>query len=73
MAQSSPKRIQKIAGKGEIARNEQLLFFSQYLQKTCAADSKTQGLVWERVKQSTSLTFYQMTKFRLSQIESICR
>ena len=37
-------------GKGEIACNEQFLLFPQCFQKTCIADTKKPGLVWERVK-----------------------
>ena len=36
-------------GKGEIACHEQFLLFSQRFQKTCTADTKKPGLVWERL------------------------
>ena len=44
------EKVENIAGKGEIARYEQFLFFPQCFQKTCTADTKKPGLVWERVK-----------------------
>ena len=37
-------------GKGEIARYERFLLFTQCFQKNCTADTLKQGLVWERVK-----------------------
>ena len=36
-------------GKGEIARYEQFLLFSQRFQKTVSADPQKPGLVWEMV------------------------
>ena len=33
------KRVENTAGKGEIARYEQFLFFPQCFQKTCTADT----------------------------------
>ena len=44
------KRVENTVGKGEIARYEQFLLFPQCFQKTCIADTKKPGLVWERVK-----------------------
>ena len=45
-------------GKGEIARNEQFLLFPKCFQKTCNADTKKTGLVWERVKSSSQTAFH---------------
>ena len=50
------KRVENTMEKGEIARYEQFLLFQQCFQKTRAADTKKPGLVWETVKQSTSLS-----------------
>ena len=33
------KQVENIVGKGEIARDEQFLLFSQCFQKTCTADT----------------------------------
>ena len=44
------KQAENTVGKGEIARYEQFLRLTQYFQKTCTADTKKPGLVWERVK-----------------------
>ena len=33
------KQVKNIVGKGEIARNEQFLLFSQCFQRTCTADT----------------------------------
>ena len=33
------ERVENAVGKGEIARNEQFLLFSQRFQKTCTADT----------------------------------
>ena len=33
------KRVENTVGKGEIARHEQFLLFTQCFQKTCTADS----------------------------------
>ena len=49
MAESSPNWVENNVGKGEIARYEQFLLFSQCFQKTCTADTKKAGLVWDRV------------------------
>ena len=45
------KRVENTVGKGEIARYEQFLLFSQCFQKTYTADTQKPGLVWEMVKQ----------------------
>ena len=42
--------VENIEGKGEIAHYGQFLVFPQCFQKTCTADMKKPGLVWERVK-----------------------
>ena len=42
--------MENIVGKGEIAHYEQFLLFSQCFQKTFAADTLKQVLVWENVK-----------------------
>ena len=52
MAESSPKRAENTVGKGEIARYEQFLLFTQCFQKTYTADTYKPGLLWERVKKS---------------------
>ena len=39
--------------KGESAHYEQFLLFPQCFQKACTADTKKQGLVWERVKKNS--------------------
>ena len=49
----SIQMVENIAGKGEIAHDEQFLYFPQYFQKTCSADTWKPGLVWERVKYFT--------------------
>ena len=38
MVKSSPKRIENIVGKGEIAHHEQFLLFQHSFQKTCNAN-----------------------------------
>ena len=52
MAERSPKRVENTVGKGEIARYEQFLLFTQCFQKTCTADTENPGLVWERVNRT---------------------
>ena len=47
----SIQMVENTVGKGKIARNEQFLLFPQWFQKTCSADKRKPGLVWERVKQ----------------------
>ena len=49
MVQSSLKEY-KTVEKGKIACYKRFLLFPQCFQKTCMADMKKQGLVWERVK-----------------------
>ena len=44
------KLEENTVGKGEIARDEQFLLFSQCFQKTSSADKYKPGLVWERIK-----------------------
>ena len=39
MVDSSPKKVKNTVGKGEIARYEQFLLFSQCFQKACTADT----------------------------------
>ena len=42
------KSLENTVGKEEIARYEQFLLFPQCFQKTCTADTRKQGLIWER-------------------------
>ena len=50
MAESCPKWVENTVRKGEIARYEQFLLFSQGFQKTVfSEDMSKPGLVWERV------------------------
>ena len=44
------KRVENTAGKGEIARYEQFLLNPQCFLKTCAANSKNQGLFGKGLK-----------------------
>ena len=39
MAESSLKKVENTVGKGEIARYEQFLLFTQCFQKACTADT----------------------------------
>ena len=39
MAESSLRGVENTVGKGEIARYEQFLLFTQWFQKTCVADT----------------------------------
>ena len=50
-------------GKGEIARKEQFLLFQQSVRKICTADTKKQGLVWERLKPYRSVTTHVCPHF----------
>ena len=43
------ERVENSVKKGEIARYEQFILFLRSFQQTCTADTKKQGLVWERV------------------------
>ena len=51
------KRIENNVGKGEIARNEQFLFFQQSFQKTYTTDMWKPGFFWERVKEIEFIYF----------------
>ena len=62
------KRVENTVGKGEIARYEQFLLFPQSFQKAYFPGASKGVVVWEWLK----LTHYQMTKFRLVQIETNC-
>ena len=44
MAESFPQRVENTVGKGEIARYEQFLLFSQCFQMTFTSDTKKQDL-----------------------------
>ena len=44
------KQVENTMRKGEIAGDEQFLFFPRCFQKTCTADAQKQGRVEERVK-----------------------
>ena len=46
----SSKRAENTVGKGDIACYEQFLPFPECFPKTCSADMRNPGLVWERVK-----------------------
>ena len=46
------KWAKNAVGKGEIAHYQQFLLFPHCFQKTCTADAKKRGLVWEREKKS---------------------
>ena len=51
--------------KEEIACNKQFLLFPQSFQKTCTADTKKIGLVWEmgnRLKAEIELFFFYVKK-----------
>ena len=43
------KRVENTAGKGEIARYEQFLLFTQCFQKTCFPGGSKAVIVWEWV------------------------
>ena len=43
------KRLENTVGKGEIARNEQFLFFPQCFQKVCFPGASKGVIVWECV------------------------
>ena len=43
------KGVENALGKGDIARYEQFLLSLKCFQKTCTADRKKHGLVWERI------------------------
>ena len=54
------KRVENPVGKGEIARYEQFLLFSQCFQKTFNPDTEKARLVWESVNrlcEKTKLRF----------------
>ena len=63
MAEISLKWVLKenTVGKGEIAHYEQFLHFPQCFQKTCTADTRKPGLVWERVKHLEKYCTYLLT------------
>ena len=44
------KRVENTMEKGEIARDEQFLFFPQCFQKSSTTNIYKPGLIWERVK-----------------------
>ena len=44
------KQVENTVGKGEIARNEQLLLFPQCFQKACLPGASKGVIVWEWVK-----------------------
>ena len=50
MTESSPKRVENIVGKGEIARYEQVLLFPPCFQKASFPGSSKGVIVWEWVK-----------------------
>ena len=47
MAESSPRRVEKTVGKGEIARHEQFFLFPQCFQKACFPGASKGVTVWE--------------------------
>ena len=49
MAESYPKRVENIVGKGEIARYEQILLFPHCFQKACYPGASKGVVVWEWV------------------------
>ena len=49
------KRVENTVGKGEIARYEQFVLFSQFFPKTCTAGTKKPGFVLESVYYSTRI------------------
>ena len=46
------KQVDKTVGKGKIAHCKQFLFLPPCFQKTCPADMKKPGLVWEGLKEN---------------------
>ena len=47
--------MENTVGKGEIAHHKQFLFFSQFCQKTCTAESKNQDLLGKRLTDHKNL------------------
>ena len=50
MEESYPKHVENTVRKGEIARNEQFLLFSQCFQTACIPEASKGIIVWEWVK-----------------------
>ena len=65
------KWLENSVEKGEIACNEQFLLFPQCFQKTCYADTKRLGLVWERVNSQRlcRLALHQTTRYSITCIQ----
>ena len=55
MAESYPKLVENTVGKGEIARYEQFLLFTQCFQKACFPGASKGVIVWEWVKECRNL------------------
>ena len=58
MEETCPKRVENNVGKGEIARNEQLLLFPTMFSKDLYFRHVKTGLVWEWVNKTE--TIYQL-------------
>ena len=50
------KPVENTVGKGEIARYEQFLLFSQCFQKDCFPGASKDFIVWEWVKTETKIS-----------------
>ena len=55
------KRVENTEGKGEIARHEQFLLFSQCFQKACFPEASKGVIVWEWVVSLSGSSMYRET------------
>ena len=65
--------VENIVGEGEIAPNEQFLLFPQCFRKLSVADASKRVSREERVKSKPHFNPFSDDKFRLVQIEIVCR
>ena len=61
------RSVENTVRKGEIARNEQFLFFPHCFRRLVPQTHKNQGLFGK------GLTLFETTKFRLFETERLCR
>ena len=58
------KQVENTVGKGEIARNEQFLLFTQCFQKVCFLEASKGVIVWEWVNSLPNSKILDLSKWK---------
>ena len=73
MAEKLSKQVENTVGKGEIARYEQFLLFSQCFQKTCFQGVSKGVIVWKWVNPAKPVVDAMLTVYILPSMYSMSK